>query len=148
MGAFVWMLAPVGGCALGYFLYLDYCARHEAHDEAKNAPLGEVGKAATHRLKKRHTEECKRRRRARLGRNAGVARTPAADEDLPSESLVSDAVKVVVSAPVVSAPCTAPAAPPSDCISTTSGTRPNTLSRPDAAHASACSPIGLAGVIG
>jgi hypothetical protein len=33
-----------------------------------------------------------------------------------------DAVKVVVSAPACSAPCTAPAAPPSDCISTTSGT--------------------------
>ena len=35
-----------------------------------------------------------------------------------------DAVKVVVRAPAWSAPWTAPAAPPSDCISMTSGTMP------------------------
>ena len=38
-----------------------------------------------------------------------------------------EAVKVVVSAPVCSAPCTAPAAPPSDCISITEGTVPHRL---------------------
>jgi hypothetical protein len=59
-----------------------------------------------------------------------------------------DAVKVVVSAPVMSAPCTAPAAPPSDCISITSGTRCQRLGFASALHASACSPIGEAGVIG
>ena len=41
-----------------------------------------------------------------------------------------DAVKVVVSAPACSAPWTAPAAPPSDCISMTSGTTPQMLVRP------------------
>ena len=35
-----------------------------------------------------------------------------------------EAVKVVVSAPALNEPCTAPAAPPSDCISTTSSARP------------------------
>jgi hypothetical protein len=43
-----------------------------------------------------------------------------------------DAVKVVVSAPVCSAPCTAPAAPPSDCISITSGTVPQMFVLPGA----------------
>ena len=41
-----------------------------------------------------------------------------------------DAVKVVDNAPACSAPCTAPAAPASDCISTTSGTLPQRLRRP------------------
>ena len=39
------------------------------------------------------------------------------------------AVKVVVSAPVCSAPCTVPAAPPSDCISITVGTVPQMFRR-------------------
>ena len=47
-----------------------------------------------------------------------------------------DAVKVVVSAPACSAPWTAPAAPPSDCISTTSGTVPQMFCRPSADHSS------------
>jgi hypothetical protein len=59
-----------------------------------------------------------------------------------------DAVKVVASAPAWRAPCTAPAAPPSDCISTTLGTLPHTFARPFADHASACSPIAEEGVIG
>ncbi len=59
-----------------------------------------------------------------------------------------DAVNVVASAPVWSEPCRVPAAPPSDCNSTMSGTAPHRFSRPAAAHASACSPIGEAGVIG
>ncbi len=59
-----------------------------------------------------------------------------------------DAVKVVVSAPVLSAPCAVPAAPASDCSSTTRGTTPQRVSRPDADQSSACSPIGEAGVIG
>ena len=41
-----------------------------------------------------------------------------------------EAVKVVVSAPAWSAPCTAPAAPASDCISTTCGTLPHRCSLP------------------
>ena len=45
-----------------------------------------------------------------------------------------EAVKVVVSAPVVSAPCTAPAAPASDCISTTRGTVPQMFLRPSAEY--------------
>jgi hypothetical protein len=42
----------------------------------------------------------------------------------------------------------APAAPPSDCISTTSGTKPHRFGRAAAAQSSACSAIGDAGVIG
>ena len=59
-----------------------------------------------------------------------------------------DAVNVVTSAPACSAPCTTPAAPASDCISTTSGTVPQRFVRRAADHSSACSPIGDAGVIG
>ena len=59
-----------------------------------------------------------------------------------------DDVKVVASAPRWSAPWSAPAAPASDCISTTSGTSPHRLGCPAAAQSSACSPIGDAGVIG
>ena len=59
-----------------------------------------------------------------------------------------DAVNVVASAPFCSAPCSAPAAPASDCISTTSGTTPHRFGRWAAAQSSQCSPIGDAGVIG
>ena len=59
-----------------------------------------------------------------------------------------DAVNVVVSDPVCSAPCTAPAAPPSLCISTTCGTVPQMFGLPSAAHWSANSPIVEDGVIG
>ncbi len=59
-----------------------------------------------------------------------------------------DAVNVVASAPRVAAPCSAPAAPASDCISITSGTAPSRFGVPAPAHASANSPIGEAGVIG
>ena len=59
-----------------------------------------------------------------------------------------DAVKVVVSAPDCSAPCTAPAAPPSLCISCTTGTLPQMLVRPCADHSSASSAIVEDGVIG
>ncbi len=53
-----------------------------------------------------------------------------------------EAVKVVVSAPVCSAPWSAPAAPPSLCISTTVGTCPHTLARRSLDHWSASSAIG------
>ncbi len=59
-----------------------------------------------------------------------------------------DAVKVVPRAPFCSAPWSAPAAPPSDCISMTSGTLPHRFGFPAAAQSSACSAIGEAGVIG
>ena len=59
-----------------------------------------------------------------------------------------DAVNVVVSAPLCNAPCSAPAAPPSLCISTTVGTVPHTLGRRALAHSSASSAIGDDGVIG
>src|SRR5512136_1696194 len=59
-----------------------------------------------------------------------------------------EAVNVVVIAPACSAPWTAPAAPPSLCISVTEGTVPQMLCRPSAAHASDHSPIGEEGVIG
>ena len=56
--------------------------------------------------------------------------------------------KVVVTGPEVSAPCTAPLAPPSDCSSTTSGMVPQIFFAPAADQASAHSPMGLEGVIG
>ena len=58
------------------------------------------------------------------------------------------AVKVVVRAPVVRAPCTAPAAPASDCISVTRGTVPQMFFRPSAVHSSAHSPMADEGVMG
>jgi hypothetical protein len=57
-------------------------------------------------------------------------------------------VKVVASDPAWSAPCTAPAAPPSDCISTTWGTSPHRLVRPCVDQESASSPMADDGVIG
>jgi hypothetical protein len=59
-----------------------------------------------------------------------------------------EAVKVVVSAPACSEPCTAPAAPASLCISMTCGTMPQMFFWPAADQASASSPIVDDGVIG
>ena len=59
-----------------------------------------------------------------------------------------EAVKVVASEPVCSAPWIVPAAPPSLCISTTSGTVPHRFLMPCADQASEYSPIGEEGVIG
>ena len=59
-----------------------------------------------------------------------------------------EAVKVVLSAPAVNAPWIAPAAPPSLCISTTSGTTPHRFGLREWDQASASSPMGDAGVIG
>jgi hypothetical protein len=59
-----------------------------------------------------------------------------------------DAVKVVVSAPPWSAPCTVPAAPASLCISCTTGMLPQMFRTPAEAHSSASSAIGEEGVIG
>jgi hypothetical protein len=58
------------------------------------------------------------------------------------------AVKLVASAPEVSAPCRAPAAPPSDCISMILGTAPHRLGLPWEAHSSAHSPMLEDGVMG
>ena len=57
-------------------------------------------------------------------------------------------VKVVASAPVCSAPCTAPMAPASDCISTSVTVWPNMFSLPFADHTSVCSAMGEEGVMG
>jgi hypothetical protein len=59
-----------------------------------------------------------------------------------------EAVKVVARAPACSAPCTAPAAPPSDCISAISGMTPQRLVFPLLAHSSHSSAIVELGVIG
>ena len=59
-----------------------------------------------------------------------------------------EAVNVVVSAPPLSEPCTAPAAPPSLCISAMRTCWPNRLSLPLAAQSSATSAMGDDGVIG
>ncbi len=59
-----------------------------------------------------------------------------------------DAVNVVPRVPLVTAPCNAPAAPASDCISMTSGTWPHRFVRPAALQASDDSAIAELGVIG
>jgi len=59
-----------------------------------------------------------------------------------------EAVKVVPRVPLVTAPCSAPAAPASDCISTTSGTSPQMFVRPAALQASDDSAIADEGVMG
>ena len=59
-----------------------------------------------------------------------------------------EAVNVVPSAPPWSAPCRAPAAPASLCISTTAGTVPHRFVCPLLDHSSANSAIGEEGVIG
>ena len=59
-----------------------------------------------------------------------------------------EAVKVVVRLPACNAPCTVPAAPPSLCISITSGIFPQIFFMPFAAHSSASSAILLLGVMG
>jgi len=59
-----------------------------------------------------------------------------------------DAVNVVVRAPAWSEPCTAPAAPPSLCISVTFTTSPKRFFFPCAAHSSTYSAIVEEGVIG
>ena len=53
-----------------------------------------------------------------------------------------------MSAPACSAPCTAPAAPASDCISETEGTVPQMFFWPFDDHSSAHSPMLDEGVIG
>jgi hypothetical protein len=53
-----------------------------------------------------------------------------------------EAVKVVASAPLSTAPCSTPAAPASLWSSTTSGTWPHRLGRPAALQVSASSPMG------
>ena len=57
-------------------------------------------------------------------------------------------VKVVAMAPASAAPCRAPEAPPSDCISTKVTGWPNMFLRPAAAHSSTLSLIGEDGVMG
>src|SRR5581483_547060 len=57
-------------------------------------------------------------------------------------------VKVVARAPVCSAPCKAPEAPPSLCISMTCGMVPQMFGLPSDDHWSLHSPIGEEGVIG
>ena len=59
-----------------------------------------------------------------------------------------DAVNVVVRAPATREPCTAPAAPASDCISVICKGWPKMFLRPCAAQASATSPMVELGVIG
>ena len=59
-----------------------------------------------------------------------------------------DAVKVEVRAPPCREPCTAPAAPASDCISITFTVSPNIFRRPWAAHSSTSSAIVEEGVMG
>ncbi len=59
-----------------------------------------------------------------------------------------EAVKVVVSIPAEAEPCTAPAAPASDCISTICSLRSKMFFRPRAAHSSQYSAMVDEGVMG
>ncbi len=57
-------------------------------------------------------------------------------------------MNVVVRAPACSAPWTVPEAPPSDCISATSGTVPKMFFSPRADFSSEISPMTELGVMG
>ena len=59
-----------------------------------------------------------------------------------------DAVNVVANAPACKAPCSAPAAPPSLCSSSTTGIAPQMFVLPSERHWSAHSAIGEEGVMG
>ena len=73
---------------------------------------------------------CVARARAAMWNTVGVS-SPAILNMLGSiSSRPCDAVNVVVSAPDCSAPCTVPAAPPSLCISCTTGTLPQMFGKP------------------
>ncbi len=86
--------------------------------------------------------------RAATWMTAGVS-SPAILNMLGSiSSRPCEAVKVVPSVPLVTAPCSAPAAPASDWSSITSGTPPHRFGLPAADQASADSPIAEDGVIG
>ncbi len=71
---------------------------------------------------------------------------------LPMLGIISsrpwEAVNVVVRAPAWREPCTAPEAPPSDCISTTRGTVPQMFFLPWLDHSSENSPMLEDGVMG
>ena len=86
--------------------------------------------------------------RAATCRTVGVSSPPTLNIVGIMSSRPCDDVNDVASAPFCTAPCSAAAAPPSDCISMTSGTEPQRFSRPAALQASASSPIAEAGVIG
>ncbi len=86
--------------------------------------------------------------RAATCRTVGVSSPPTLNIVGIMSRSPCEAVNDVASAPFCTAPCRAAAAPPSDCISMTSGTEPHRLVRPAALQASASSPIAEAGVIG
>jgi hypothetical protein len=91
---------------------------------------------------------CAASERAATWKTVGVS-SPAILNMLGSiRSSPCDAVNVVASAPAWSEPCSAPAAPPSLCISMTVGTVPHTFARRSLDHWSASSAIGEDGVIG
>ena len=117
--------------------------------DAEQSMANPVGRAAiTSEWSPKIESACVATARAATWKTAGVS-SPAILNMLGIiSSSPCDAVNVVASAPAWSAPCTAPAAPPSLCISTTRGTPPQAFGTPAAAHPSASSPIGEDGVIG
>ena len=106
---------------------------HRARGRACAKPVG-AARPSRRGDRRRSTARAWRAARAATWKTAGVS-SPAILYMLGIiSSRPCDAVNVVASAPACSAPCTAPAAPPSLCISTTAGTVPQRFGRPAAAH--------------
>ena len=119
------------------------CTESEA-SSAKPVPRA----AITSEWSPKMERPCAASDRAATWNTAGVS-SPAILYMLGSiRSRPCDAVNVVASAPAWSEPWSAPAAPPSLCISTTVGTVPHTLGRRSLDHWSASSAIVEDGVIG
>ena len=117
------------------------------HDEASRAkPVCRT--AITSAWSPKMDSPCAASDRAATCRTAGVS-SPAILYMLGIiSSRPCEAVNVVASAPLCRAPCSAPAAPPSLCISTTDGTLPQRFGRPWLDHSSASSAMGEDGVMG
>ena len=134
--------ASVAACAIS----APSCASCTEADDSKAKPV--VRAAITSEWSPKIDSAWVASARAAMWNTVGV-NSPAILNMLGSiSSSPCDAVNVVVSAPDCSAPCTAPAAPPSLCISCTTGTLPQMFGSPLADHSSASSAMVEDGVIG
>ncbi len=122
------------------------CASCTEADDSMANPV--VRAAMTSEWSPKIDSACVASARAAMWNTVGVS-SPAILNMLGSiSSRPCDAVNVVVNAPDCSAPCTAPAAPPSLCICCTTGMLPQMLGMPCADHSSASSAMVEEGVIG
>ena len=117
-------------------------------DEAQSCAQPVVRAAITSEWSPKIDRPCVAIARAATWITAGVSSPAILNMFGSISSSPWDDVNVVANDPACSAPWTAPAAPPSLCISTIRGTAPQALRTPCADHVSESSPIGEAGVMG